>query len=67
MLSHRNIVSDFYAALKMGVGFSPGDYHISYLPLAHVFERVIQASIFYEGAAVGFYQVTPCTPFIAFT
>lgn len=33
------------------------DVYISYLPLAHVFERVAQALHVYRGAAIGYYQV----------
>ncbi|KAI8341153.1 hypothetical protein BC941DRAFT_391170 [Chlamydoabsidia padenii] len=32
------------------------DTYISYLPLAHVFERVAQALHVYRGAAIGYYQ-----------
>ncbi len=30
--------------------------HISYLPLAHVFERVVQMWITYVGGSIGFFQ-----------
>ncbi|KAE9117752.1 hypothetical protein PF010_g8481 [Phytophthora fragariae] len=33
----------------------PMDVHLSYLPLAHCFERVIQTTVIYNGAAIGFY------------
>ncbi len=67
MLSHRNLVSDFCAMLAADFSFAPGDYHLSYLPLAHVFERALQAGFYYSGAAIGFYQVSdgepvPCLP-----
>jgi long-subunit acyl-CoA synthetase (AMP-forming) len=29
---------------------------ISYLPLAHVFERILQAAVFLQGASIGFYR-----------
>lgn len=32
------------------------DVHISYLPMAHIFERVVQVVAFCEGASVGFFQ-----------
>ena len=35
--------------------FTSEDVHISYLPLAHVFERVVQMWITYVGGAIGFY------------
>jgi Long-chain acyl-CoA synthetases (AMP-forming) len=35
---------------------SPVDSYLSYLPLAHVFERVVQYTITYFGGQIGFYQ-----------
>jgi long-chain acyl-CoA synthetase len=32
------------------------DVHISYLPLAHVFERIVQVILFNKGCSLGFYQ-----------
>jgi long-chain acyl-CoA synthetase len=36
--------------------FSAEDVHFSYLPLAHSFERLMQAIMFLYGAQVGFFQ-----------
>lgn len=36
---------------------SPDDVYISYLPLAHVFERAAQGIHLFKGAAIGYYQV----------
>lgn len=33
------------------------DVYISYLPLAHVFERAAQGIHLFKGAALGYYQV----------
>lgn len=33
------------------------DTYISYLPLAHVFERAAQGIHLYKGASIGYYQV----------
>lgn len=33
------------------------DIYISYLPLAHVFERAAQGIHLFKGAAIGYYQV----------
>jgi long-subunit acyl-CoA synthetase (AMP-forming) len=41
MLTHRNVVSVLAAAYKAGLVVSANDVHISYLPLAHIFERVV--------------------------
>lgn len=32
------------------------DVHISYLPLAHMFERLIHVLIFQKGASMGFFR-----------
>jgi long-chain acyl-CoA synthetase len=56
MLTHGNIVADMAGAMAMGVVTSPEDAHLSYLPLAHMFERVVQAAIWCNGGSVGFYQ-----------
>eukprot|EP00922_Rhytidocystis_sp_ex-Travisia-forbesii_P034201 GHVS01050815.1.p1 GENE.GHVS01050815.1~~GHVS01050815.1.p1 ORF type:complete len:661 (-),score=100.09 GHVS01050815.1:370-2352(-) len=34
----------------------PGDVHISYLPMAHVYERMAQYFLLLRGAAVGYYS-----------
>jgi long-chain acyl-CoA synthetase len=36
--------------------FFPSDVYISYLPLAHIYERANQIMGVYGGVAVGFYQ-----------
>lgn len=37
-------------------GILKSDVHISYLPLAHVFERILQISLINKGGRAGFYQ-----------
>lgn len=59
MLTHENIVSNASAFLKCMEGVfepNPEDVTISYLPLAHMFERVVQAVVYSCGAKVGFFQ-----------
>lgn len=61
ILTHGNILSFVAGALAMSEekhmhNFNKDDSHISYLPLAHIFERVVQATLTYSGAAIGFYQ-----------
>ncbi|KAJ3326027.1 hypothetical protein HDV06_002412 [Boothiomyces sp. JEL0866] len=61
ILSHGNILS-FIGAMEALVRkdmfpyFSKDDVHISYLPLAHIFERLMQAYITFHGGKIGFYQ-----------
>ena len=58
ILTHSNIVAAECAAYFHEPTFQPSenDVHLSYLPLAHIFERVVQAGMFAFGGAVGFYQ-----------
>ena len=39
-----------------------GDRYISYLPLAHIYERVITVSVTYRALSIGFYRciLTEC-------
>ncbi|KAG8517417.1 Long-chain-fatty-acid--CoA ligase 5 [Galemys pyrenaicus] len=59
MITHENIVSNAAAFLKC-VEYSfeptPEDVSISYLPLAHMFERIVQTVVYSSGARVGFFQ-----------
>ncbi|XP_073498748.1 long-chain-fatty-acid--CoA ligase 1 isoform X4 [Phyllobates terribilis] len=48
MLTHKNIVSNSAAFLKVTeslLALNASDIHISYLPLAHMFERLVQDSL----------------------
>ncbi|XP_019131516.2 long-chain-fatty-acid--CoA ligase 1 [Larimichthys crocea] len=59
MITHGNIASNTSSVIKILEGsfvFQQDDVSISYLPLAHMFERMIQVSMFCAGARVGFYQ-----------
>uniref|UniRef100_A0A4W6G8T1 Long-chain-fatty-acid--CoA ligase n=1 Tax=Lates calcarifer TaxID=8187 RepID=A0A4W6G8T1_LATCA len=53
MITHGNIASNTSSVIKI---LEQEDVSISYLPLAHMFERMIQVSMFCHGARVGFYQ-----------
>ncbi|XP_069049190.1 long-chain-fatty-acid--CoA ligase 1a isoform X1 [Lepisosteus oculatus] len=59
MLTHENIVSNcsaFTKVTEMICRLNTTDIHVSYLPLAHMFERVVQAVILCHGARIGFFQ-----------
>uniref|UniRef100_A0AC11BRE2 Acyl-CoA synthetase long chain family member 1 n=1 Tax=Ovis aries TaxID=9940 RepID=A0AC11BRE2_SHEEP len=59
MITHRNIVSDCSAFVKMTENtFIPtsDDTLISFLPLAHMFERVVECVMLCHGAKIGFFQ-----------
>uniref|UniRef100_A0A8I5U400 Long-chain-fatty-acid--CoA ligase n=1 Tax=Pongo abelii TaxID=9601 RepID=A0A8I5U400_PONAB len=59
MVTHRNIVSDcsaFVKATENTVNPCPDDTLISFLPLAHMFERVVECVMLCHGAKIGFFQ-----------
>uniref|UniRef100_A0A8C0FPV3 Arachidonate--CoA ligase n=1 Tax=Bubo bubo TaxID=30461 RepID=A0A8C0FPV3_BUBBB len=63
MLTHGNVVADFSGFLKvtevntLKVIFPrQDDVLISFLPLAHMFERVIQSVVYCHGGRIGFFQ-----------
>ncbi|KAL3573496.1 hypothetical protein D5086_024109 [Populus alba] len=55
VLTHNNLISSV-AGFCMAIKFNPADIYISYLPLAHIYERSNQIMSVYYGVAVGFYQ-----------
>ncbi|NXF46779.1 ACSL5 ligase, partial [Oceanites oceanicus] len=59
MLTHQNVVANAAAFLRITedvIECTTSDITISYLPLAHMFERVVQTVIYSCGAKVGFCQ-----------
>jgi len=57
MLTHANLIAALSGAEKVTAEvFAPGDHYLSYLPLAHIFERVVLTGALLQGAAVGFAQ-----------
>ncbi|KAM8889793.1 long-chain-fatty-acid--CoA ligase 5 [Synchiropus picturatus] len=59
MLTHENVVADAAGVIKSfetSVEPTPDDVSISFLPLAHMFERVVQVVMYGAGAKVGFFQ-----------
>ncbi|KAJ4850760.1 Long chain acyl-CoA synthetase 7 peroxisomal [Turnera subulata] len=55
VLTHANFIASA-AGFSTIHKFSSSDIHISYLPLAHIYERVNQVLCVYYGCGVGFYQ-----------
>ncbi|PUZ43684.1 hypothetical protein GQ55_8G027800 [Panicum hallii var. hallii] len=55
VLSHGNFIANV-AGSSLNIKFYPSDVYISYLPLAHIYERVNQVALLHCGVAVGFYQ-----------
>ncbi|XP_065408573.1 long-chain-fatty-acid--CoA ligase 5 isoform X2 [Chrysemys picta bellii] len=59
MLTHENVVANAAAFLKSTettFDCKTSDISVSYLPLAHMFERVVQTIMYSSGARVGFFQ-----------
>ncbi|TYH86207.1 hypothetical protein ES332_D01G025800v1 [Gossypium tomentosum] len=55
VLTHGNLIANA-AGCSIATKFYPSDIYISYLPLAHIYERGYQVLLAYFGVAVGFYQ-----------
>jgi len=55
MLTHRNVVSSVGSSRK-DINLSQDDMHISYLPMAHIYEMVICMVGLSSGCAAGFWR-----------
>lgn len=59
MITHGNVISNTAAFLKLTqvhCTLSVSDVHVSYLPLAHMFERVVQSVVLIHGGRIGYFQ-----------
>lgn len=56
MLSHRNLVSLVSCLQYSDVKIENDEVYLSYLPLAHVFERIIIVLCFYKAVKIGVYS-----------
>uniref|UniRef100_A0A8C2AZV8 Arachidonate--CoA ligase n=1 Tax=Cyprinus carpio TaxID=7962 RepID=A0A8C2AZV8_CYPCA len=60
MITHGNVVSNCSAFIKVTEVsqeiFFKAYIHISYLPLAHMFERVVEGVLLVHGARIGYFQ-----------
>ncbi|KAI8990962.1 hypothetical protein BDF20DRAFT_903877 [Mycotypha africana] len=66
VLTQANCVASIYSAAYAGdlgsfAHVDENDVYISYLPLAHVFERVVEGLMLFRGAAIGYYTGNPAT------
>jgi long-chain acyl-CoA synthetase len=57
MISHGNWCSNVHIGSLIDFAFRPDDVVISYLPLAHVFEKMVHSISFCSGSAVGYFGV----------
>jgi long-chain acyl-CoA synthetase len=54
MLTHANLMG-ISAAIQNEFEIYETDVHLSYLPLPHVFEKLLMVGFLYKGASIGFY------------
>lgn len=60
MISHRNICSVISSAIRVKIfDFSTVTVYLSYLPLAHIYERIILSLVYFIGKKIGFYSGDP--------
>ncbi|KAL2890917.1 AMP-binding enzyme [Ceratocystis lukuohia] len=55
VLTHRNAVSAITGA-RASDHVKPGDTHISYLPLAHIYGRMVDTTALASGAKIGYFH-----------
>ncbi|XP_046900339.1 long-chain-fatty-acid--CoA ligase 1a isoform X1 [Hypomesus transpacificus] len=59
MLTHRNVISNcaaFIRITEIHCMLNLHDIHMSYLPLAHMFERVVEGVVLIHGGRIGYFQ-----------
>lgn len=59
ILTHGNVIANtaaFIRVTQVHCMLNLHDIHVSYLPLAHMFERVVQGVILIHGARIGYFQ-----------
>jgi len=61
MLTHRNFVSNICTAMGL-VDFRADQTSLSFLPLAHVFERMIDYCYFYKGVSIAYAESVQTVP-----
>ena len=57
MITHAQFVGICAAVLKFpNLNLNRSDVHLSYLPIAHILERIVDQCFFYNGAKIGYYR-----------
>lgn len=59
LITHENLVSMIAGTDRFGLTQVTSDRHLSYLPLPHIFERVVVTGVLIAGAAIGFFRGDP--------
>ncbi|PFH62007.1 hypothetical protein XA68_15549 [Ophiocordyceps unilateralis] len=55
VLTHGNAVSSLWAT-RLSSNIDPGEVHLSYLPLAHIYGRLVDQAALAAGASLGFFR-----------
>ena len=58
LLTHENLISSVSGVNEV-FPIQINDRHLSYLPLAHIFERIIQCQMYIAGASIAFFRGDP--------
>lgn len=56
LITHENLVAAVAGCVYTGLFVRNHSIYLSYLPQAHILERLVQAAFYMEGARIGFYQ-----------
>lgn len=59
IVTHRNLISVTRAQQMQWTGRNINDFHLSFLPLAHLMERFIMVDVIKSAATIGFYRGAP--------
>ena len=59
MITHGNLMAMVAGAPYALKKLTSDDVFLSYLPLAHILERAAEATLYFHGAAIGFYSGDP--------
>ncbi len=59
LITHTNLIAHLAGLLMFDLTPNTTDRHLSFLPLPHIFERVVQANMLVNGASIAFYRGNP--------
>jgi len=59
MITHSNCMATITGVWLSADGLFPTDVYMSYLPLAHIFERMFVTGMIHAGGSIGFYSGDP--------
>jgi len=59
MLNHNQMLNEVAGLKKAGINFTEDDICISYLPLAHSFEKALFSTELIDGISIGYFSGDP--------